>query len=134
MAGYLASQIFQRVITLVVIALITFLLMNAVPGGPFEVIGGMGTSDELIASQEAFYGLDDSMPEQFGRWMGNLVQGDLGISFAQGGRGVNDVLRDGIKASAILGAMTFLLVASSAVKLRIGGVLLRWRSIPSAGA
>ena len=76
-------------------------------------------SQEFIKQQEAFYGLDDSMPEQFVRWLGNLVQGDLGLSFSQVGRSVNDILGDGIKPSAILGGMAFLIVMGIGIPLGV---------------
>ncbi len=120
MLRYYVTQIVQRIVTLFFIALITFSLMKAVPGGPFDVRGGERVlSQEFIKQQEAFYGLDDSMPEQFVRWLGNLVQGDLGLSFSQVGRSVNDILGDGIKPSAILGGMAFVIVMGIGIPLGV---------------
>jgi oligopeptide transport system permease protein len=117
---YIGGLIIQRIVTLFFIALITFLLMHAVPGGPFEVrAGDRVVSPEFIAQQEAFYGLDDSMPEQFGTWLWNMVQGDLGLSFTQLGRSVEDIIVDGMKPSAILGGMAFVLVMAVGIPLGI---------------
>ncbi len=120
MFRYLVFRLVQTVFVLFFIALITFSLMQAVPGGPFDVAGGeRPVSAQFIATQEAYYGLDDSVPQQFGRWIWNLVQGDLGISFEQNGRPVTDILGDGIKPSAILGGMAFAIVILVGIPLGI---------------
>lgn len=111
MIRYLVSRIFESAVTLFFIALTTFLLMHAVPGGPFESLAGeRGASEEFIRQQDSYYGLSDPVPLQFVRYLGNLVQGDLGISFDQRGQRVTNLLLDKFKPSLILGTMSFLIV------------------------
>ena len=120
MIRYLISRIFESAVTLFFIALATFLLMHAVPGGPFESIDGeRGASEEFIRQQESYYGLRDPLPIQFARYLGNLTQGDLGISFEQRGQRVTDLLRDKFKPSLLLGTMSFLIVIGIGVPVGV---------------
>ena len=120
MARYLLSRGIESLVTLFFIALITFSLMHAVPGGPFESLDGeRGASVAFIEEQEAYYGLDDPLPIQFGRYLGNLVQGDLGISFDQRGRRVSDLITDKFKPSLILGLMSFTIVLAVGIPLGV---------------
>lgn len=120
MFRYLVFRLVQTVFVLFFIALITFSLMQAVPGGPFDVAGGeRPVTAQFVATQESYYGLDDPVPVQFVRWLGNLLQGDLGISFEQNGRPVTDILRDGMKPSLILGSMAFALVILVGIPLGV---------------
>jgi oligopeptide transport system permease protein len=107
MARYLVSRTAEALVTLFFIALATFLLMHAVPGGPFDSLAvEHGASPEFIQQQNAYYGLSDSLPVQFARYLGNLLQGDLGLSFERQGVRVTDLVIDKFKPSLILGLMS----------------------------
>jgi len=111
MARYLLSRTIESIVTLFFIALTTFLLMHSVPGGPFQSLAGeRGVSAEFVRQQEAYYGLSDPIPIQFVRYLGNLAQGDLGISFDQRGQRISDLIADKFKPSLILGTMSFIIV------------------------
>jgi oligopeptide transport system permease protein len=117
---YLISRTVQTVITLFFIALIAFMLMHAVPGGPFQTLAGeRAVSEEFVAAQESYYGLSDPLPVQFVNYLGNLLQGDLGLSFAQKGQTVNSLLRDKIEPSFVLGVMSFLIVLGIGIPIGI---------------
>lgn len=108
MAGYLVRRLLHTAVTLFFIALLTFILMHAVPGGPWDAQAGeRGVSQQFIRTQDAYYGLDDPMAVQFVRYIGHLLRGDLGVSFALRGQPVTDLLRDKMKPSLILGMMSF---------------------------
>ena len=120
MTRYLISRLLQTVVMLFFVALITFTLMHLVTGGPFDSRAGeRGASPSFIASQEAYYGLDDPIPLQFVRYLGNLVKGDLGLSFAHPGQRVSDRLKDGIKPSFLLGGMAFTIMIVVSIPLGI---------------
>jgi oligopeptide transport system permease protein len=117
---YLISRTIQTVITLFFIALIAFLLMHAVEGGPFQSQGGdRPVSQEFVNAQEAYYGLSDPLPEQFVRYLRNLLQGDLGLSFSQRGQTVNSLLADKIEPSLVLGVMSFVIVLGVGIPIGI---------------
>ncbi len=120
MTRYLISRLFQTVATLFFVAAITFALMHAVAGGPFQSRAGeRGVSASFIRSQQAYYGLDDPIPVQFVRYLGNLARGDLGLSFAHPGQRVSDRMKDGIKPSFILGGMAFTIMLTVSIPLGI---------------
>lgn len=115
MLPYLLRRLAASALTLTGIVAVTFTLMHAVPGGPFEVLAGDAATPGLIAAQEAAYGLDRPLPEQFARTLGNLLRGDLGISFAQRGQPVTELLAPRVRTSAILGMLAFVLVIAAGI-------------------
>lgn len=115
MLPYILRRLLASAITLAGIVIVTFALMHAVPGGPFEVLAGDTATAGIVAAQDAAYGLDRPLPEQFVRTVGNLLRGDLGISFAQRGQPVSDLLAARIRVSAILGFFAFAIVLAAGV-------------------
>ena len=85
------------------VATITFLLMQAVPGGPWD--GGKPLAPETVANLDRAYGLDDSIVEQYGRFLLGLAQGDLGRSLVRPDQSVAALVRDRAAASALLGGL-----------------------------
>jgi len=122
---YLARRVFASAVTLLLICLITFLLMHAVHGGPFDARSEGRLSAEAIQRLEAHYGLDDPLPAQFLGLMGNLVQGDLGLSFAQSGQPVSSLLADKFLPSFLLGVMSFTFVIAVGIPLGVVAAVRR---------
>ena len=79
MARYLGKRLLISVATLFVILLILFLLLQLMPGSPFN--DEKLSADQLAQLYEK-YGLDRPLPEQFLRYSGNMVKGDLGVSYS----------------------------------------------------
>ena len=79
MLGYVLRRVLWIISVLWVIATITFFLMHAVPGGPFT--REKERTPALERAIQAEYGLDQPVYEQYVRYLGRLVRGDLGISF-----------------------------------------------------
>jgi oligopeptide transport system permease protein len=123
MLGYLAVRLLQSAATLLVVAVLTFSLMHAVPGGPFDADAGLRFSEDVRSAQLAQYGLDDPLPQQLGRFLLDLGRGDLGISLAQRGRPVTELVADSAQASMILGAMAFAIVVGIGLPLGIVGAV-----------
>ena len=101
MKRYLVKRIGYMLVTLFVIVTITFFLMQLLPGTPF-------TNPEKLTEQQmtilnAKYGLDQPVGIQYIRYLGNLVQGDLGYSFQHEGRTVSSMISDRIGPSAFIG-------------------------------
>lgn len=107
MAKYLAKRVLYMLITLFVIASVTFFLMKLIPGTPFASAAKLPPAQLEIMKEK--YGLDQPVPVQYAKYMGNLLQGDLGIAFQFGNTPVNDLLMRRIGPSAQLGlqAMIF---------------------------
>ncbi len=115
MTGYLVRRVLWIVPVLFAVSLITFLLMHAVPGGPWDREKPLPAT--VVRRLNAEYGLDDPLPVQYLRWAGALVTGDLGPSYRYRDRSVNDIVADGIGTTAQLGAMAFLLAVATGIPL-----------------
>jgi peptide/nickel transport system permease protein len=68
---------------LLAVVVLNFLLIQAAPGDPAQVIAGEmgGASPEIMAEIRTRYGLDRGLPEQLATYVGKVVRGDLGYSF-----------------------------------------------------
>ena len=104
MAKFLVKRLLMGIVTLFVVAAITFFLMNLVPGGPF--LSDKAPSPQVLAAMEEKYGLDKPVIVQFGNWLGSIVQGDLGVSFKmQKNRPVLTIIGEMFPTSAKVGGI-----------------------------
>ena len=76
----LLGRIGSIVATLFLLSVVVFSLQLLLPGDPATVLAGEDRSPETIASIRERFGLDQPLPVQYVRWLGNAVQGDLGTS------------------------------------------------------
>ncbi|OAI38822.1 peptide ABC transporter permease [bacterium SCGC AG-212-C10] len=105
MYGYALRRVLAIIPLLWAVATLTFFLMHAVPGGPFDA-GDKALPPAVRDALNRKYGLDDSIGQQYLHYMRGLVQGDLGISFSRG-RPVTDILGDGLPTTFQLGMCAF---------------------------
>jgi peptide/nickel transport system permease protein len=72
--------------TLVGVSVAVFLMIRLIPGTIVEqMIGTEGTySEQSMRALRAFFGLDQPIHVQYGRWLGRVLQGDLGTSWRTG--------------------------------------------------
>ena len=88
--------------TILVVAVITFFLMHAIPGNPW--LSEKTPSPLVIAKLNEKYGLDKPLPVQLVKYLGNMVQGDLGASIKmQKNRPVVDIIKEMFPVSAKIG-------------------------------
>ncbi len=80
MLGYTFRRLLSFIPLLWAVATVTFLLMHAVPGGPFDA-GPRPLRASTIEALEQKYDLDGSLGKQYLSFMGGLLQGDFGLSF-----------------------------------------------------
>src|SRR3989442_9932329 len=104
MTGYVIRRILWIIPVLWAVATITFFLMHAVPGGPFDQ--EKQVSQAVLANLNAKYNLDKPFYEQYGLFFWDLAHGDLGVSF-RSQQPVLDLIKDGWKTTAQLGLVTF---------------------------
>ena len=121
MGAYLTRRLLAIVPTLLAMTLITFAVMHAIPGSPFDpaAFGGNDLPPEVIAQIEARYGLDRPLPEQYLRFVGNALRGEFGESFAAKGRTVNELLGETFPVSLQLGLMAFGLALGLGIPLGV---------------
>jgi len=119
--SYLSRRIFWIVPVLFTVSIITFGLMHAVPGGPWDSEKRLPAS--VQARLNAEYGLDKPVHEQYISWLGGFVQGDLGPSYRFRDRRVNDIVADGLPTTIQLGVMAFILAVLVGIPLGIFAAL-----------
>ncbi len=107
MLNFLVRRLGSGALSLLVIAALVFLLLKALPGGPFDTEKSL--PPEIMRNIEAYYGLDRPLWEQFVRYIGNALQGDLGVSYSQRDLPVIDLIVQRLPISLELGfyAMLF---------------------------
>jgi oligopeptide transport system permease protein len=119
--AYIGRRFLWIIPVLFAVSLITFFLMHAVPGGPWDREKRLpqAVMDQLNAK----YGLDQPIYIQYITWAGKFIQGDLGPSYRYTDRSVNDIVADGIWTTVQLGLMAFALSVIVGIPLGIFAAL-----------
>jgi len=83
---YLIVRLYSMALTLAGLTVLIFLMLRLIPGTVVEQMIGVDAiaSPTMVAQLKAFFGLDQPWYLQYGRWIGRLVQGDLGTSWRTG--------------------------------------------------
>ena len=117
MKKYLIKRMGMMLITLFLITLLTFILMHAVPGGPFN--GEKQVSKAVMDALNEKYKLNDPLWKQFFDYVSGLLRFDLGPSFKYQGKTVNDFIENGFPYSAKLGGITLVFVLLASIPMGI---------------
>lgn len=80
MLRYTLKRLATGLVSLFVLATVTFFLVRLIPGSPFQ---NGGVSDQVVEAVEEEYGLNEPLFDQYLTYMGNLVHGDLGVSYQE---------------------------------------------------
>ena len=117
MAKYIVKRVIMALITILVVACVTFVLMMSVPGSPFN---DEKITPEQKAAMEAKYGMDDPLGVQMLRYLkGVIVDQDFGVSLKmQKDRPVLDIITEKFPLSAKIGVIA--LVWAVAVGIPLG--------------
>ncbi len=115
---YVLRRVLGAVPTLLLVVVLAFVLVRAAPGGPFDEERALPA--DVRANIEAAYHLDEPMWQQFLRYAGGLLRGDLGPSYRRHGESVNDLIADAFPLSAALGLLA--MAAALLVGIGVGAV------------
>lgn len=116
MAKYTIKRVFMALVTVLIVACITFFLMNAIPGNPW--LSEKTPSQATIDALNAKYGLDQPVPVQLVKYLQNLLKGDLGVSIKmQKNRPVMDIITEMFPVSAKVGIIAILWAVAVGVPL-----------------
>jgi oligopeptide transport system permease protein len=107
MTRYFFTRLAGAVPTLFIIITITFFLMRAAPGGPFDQEQAL--APEIKANLERAYGLDQPVWTQYGRYLKSLSHGDFGPSFKYKDFTVTELIGQGFPVTLQLGVMAIAL-------------------------
>jgi oligopeptide transport system permease protein len=101
-------RLFGFILTLLVIATVSFFLLRAAPGGPFDA--DRDVDPTIRAAQERKFGLDRSLPVQYLAYMRDLLlKADLGPSSQYPGMSVNEIIAASLPPSLVLGGLALLI-------------------------
>jgi oligopeptide transport system permease protein len=116
------SRLLAAVPTMLAIVTLVFILLRAAPGGPFD------SEKELhpVVREriERSYHLDEPVPAQYLRYVGQLLRGDLGPSFQYPDKRVNELIAQGFPVDLAIGGLALLLACAIGIPL---GAWAAWR-------
>ena len=117
MLRFILKRILLGLAALITVTLITFYLMNLIPGGPF--LSEKSLAPEVLAAMNAKYGLNKPLHRQYLTWASDLLRGDLGVSFKmQKNRPVLTIIKEMFPTSVKVGA--FATIWASLVGISLG--------------
>jgi len=117
--NYLLQRLLSAIPVLLGITIIVFFIISLIPGDPATAILGSYATPENVKLLNEQLGLDKGLVQRYFIWLGNLVQGDLGRSFALN-RPVLDEILERFNATLILSGTAFVLC--SVVGVLIGTI------------
>ena len=106
--NYLIQRLLSAIPVVLGITIIVFFIISLIPGDPATAILGSYATPENVKLLNEQLGLDKGLIERYFIWLGNLVQGDLGRSFALN-RPVLDEILERFNATLILSGTAFIL-------------------------
>ncbi|MFO8069549.1 MAG: ABC transporter permease [Alkalibacterium sp.] len=121
MKKYILKRVGMSVVTLLIIVLVLFTLMQLLPGSPFN--------DERLSIEQqqvlmTKYGLNDSVPVQFFRYVKNMLTGDFGKSYTiSKDTDVSLLLQSRLPTSLLLGGLSILLGSVAGLFLGVAAAL-----------
>ncbi|MDQ0729841.1 peptide/nickel transport system permease protein [Arthrobacter sp. B1I2] len=127
MALFITKRLLMALATVLVVAVLAFMLVHAMPGSPGAVSLGAGATQEAIDEVNQRLGWNDPLFAQFFTWLGSALQGDLGVSLIDG-RSVSADLASRLPVTASLAAGATVLSAVLGIALGVtaavrGGLL-----------
>lgn len=122
-AAYAARRVLQVLPALLTVLSATFLLIHLAPGSPVTYLAGEQSSPEYQAALARKFGLDEPLWEQYLRYLGTLLRGDLGRSIVQG-QPVVTLIAERIPATLLL--VLPALALSAALGVGLGIAAARW--------
>jgi peptide/nickel transport system permease protein len=106
---YVAGRLLQAALVVFLVTTVTFVLVHLAPGDPIAMaLQRPGVTEAVRQQWRADFGLDQPLGEQYARWLGNAVRGELGYSFSFR-RPVRDVIADVLPRTLLLVGLALVL-------------------------
>jgi peptide/nickel transport system permease protein len=122
--AYVIRRLLSTVVVMAIVGIFVFLLLHLSPGDPAAIIAGDNATSEQIDGIRRKLGLDDPLPVQFLRWVGQIAQGDLGISIFSN-EPVLKLVKQRLEPTVSLALTTLFVAVTLAVTF---GVLAAWKA------
>lgn len=117
MITYTLRRLIQSIVLLFIVSIVTFALIHSAPGGP-AMLSNPDLSRDQIAQMSELLGLNDPLPVQYGRWIKQVFQGDLGVSYNTIAP-VTSLLADRLPNTLLLAGSALVLSILAAIPLGI---------------
>jgi peptide/nickel transport system permease protein/oligopeptide transport system permease protein len=124
MLDYILRRILLLLPVFLAVSALIFLILHLIPGDPVDNLLRVGAGPDQRAKIEAKYGLDRPLVVQYGLWLSNMLQGDLGTSIITR-RPVSTMIGQVLPNSLMLGGLALLL--SSVVGIVLGVIASAYR-------
>ncbi|HZR41478.1 MAG TPA: ABC transporter permease [Ktedonobacteraceae bacterium] len=108
MGQYLIRRLLQAIPLLILVSILMFVLLHLLPGGPEAVYDNPELDEAGRAALRASFGLNDPLPIQYLKWIGNALRGNFGVSYATN-QAVTDILSQRFPATLELFLSAFAL-------------------------
>ncbi|MDT3426514.1 oligopeptide transport system permease protein [Paenibacillus forsythiae] len=130
MVRYVANKFFYMLVSLFVLISATFFLMKAIPGDPFTAEKKI--PDEIRQRLYEQFGLDKPVYQQYLRYLGNIIQGDFGISMKRLNQDVSHIISQTFSASLKLGIVAIIVSVIIGILLGMLAALYHRKFIDTA--
>lgn len=125
MVRYIANKFFYMLVSLFILISATFFLMKAIPGDPFT--SEKKVPDQIRERLYEQYGFDKPVYQQYFKYLGDIAQGDFGISMKKINREVGDIIADSFAPSLKLGLVAIVVAVIIGVSLGVLAALYHRR-------
>src|SRR5882672_12317766 len=123
MLDFIVRRLIAIIPVLTVVAVFVFLMLRLTPGDPAAVIAGDNATSDQIADIREKLGLNLPIWQQFGIWIGNMLQGNFGESFFFK-KTVAELIAQRVEPTLALAVCTLIIAISIAIPI---GVLAAWK-------
>ena len=124
MTGFILRRVLSMVVTFIIVSMVIFLMMHAIPGGPFDGYD-MPLPDNIKARLMAQLGLDKPLWEQYVRYMWGVFHFDFGVPYQSPGDTVIGLIAHAWLPSVTLGGLGILVGAPLGILLGMAAALRR---------
>lgn len=127
MSRYIARRLVWLIFVVLGMTLITFMITHIIPADPAKIAAGLGADASAVEAIRKDLGLDRPLPEQYIRYLGDLLHADLGRSILTG-RPVLDDIKDYLPATVELAFFAMLMTIVIGIPLGIMSAIHRGRA------
>ena len=125
LAGYIIRRLLWAVPVLFLISITVFAMLRLAPGSPIDAILGQRYTEEQAAVLRDKYGYDDPLPIQYVKYVGNLAQGDLGVSTRHRDFTASEIIWPKVWISTQIGFIALIIVFGLGIPVGIYAAMAR---------
>lgn len=131
MVTYIVRRIIMAVFVIFIVTLLSFMLLQMVPGDPVRVMLGLDASQDEVAALRKELWLDRPVVVQYGHWMGNIFKGDFGKSLMYR-ENVRDLVVERLPKTLTLSLLALLLASTLGISAGIICAITRGSALDQA--